>query len=142
MFSIILSVYIHFSGALQIFLTSVSISLLILLFNVRLFCPLLNDLQLFLSIYSLYIFIFHISLYDWYTILVAVTLRNLPQTLLISLAHIHKSQFIYLYIYIYCCCCCCCFHTSTCNSWLLGLWMRKVKASSHTGSLVLYLVWK
>ena len=31
--------------------------------------------------------------------------------------------------------------TSTSSSWLLGLWIRKVKASSHTGSLVLYLVW-
>lgn len=34
------------------------------------------------------------------------------------------------------------FHTSTSKSWTLGLWMRKVKFSSHTGPLVLYRVWK
>lgn len=39
-------------------------------------------------------------------------------------------------------CCKRSFHTSTSNSWTLGLWMRKVKASSHTGTVVLYLVWK
>lgn len=32
--------------------------------------------------------------------------------------------------------------TSTSKSCFLGLWMRKAKVSSHTGSLVLYLVWR
>lgn len=32
--------------------------------------------------------------------------------------------------------------TSASRTWVLGLWMRKVKASSHTGSLVLYLIWR
>lgn len=33
-------------------------------------------------------------------------------------------------------------NTSISRSWRLGLWMKKVKFSSHTGSLVLYRIWK
>lgn len=32
--------------------------------------------------------------------------------------------------------------TSISSSWILGLWMRKVNASSQIGSMVLYLIWK
>lgn len=34
------------------------------------------------------------------------------------------------------------YNTSTSRSWRLGLWTKKVKLSSHTGSLVLYRIWK